>query len=312
MSKPIKFDIYQHVTDRIVAAIENGTAGAWRMPWHYQAPSPENVRGCAMMPQNVAGRPYRGINVWLLMSEKLSKGYSADVWATYNMWKAAGANVRKGEKGTLIVFWKQKTVADENDETKTKKILLARGYSVFNADQVDNWQPKAKPAKARTVAERIAHAETFFAGIAVPVQHGGNRACYIPSIDEIRLPTFEQFKAPADYYATRGHETVHATGHENRCNREFGKRFADNAYAFEELVAELGAAYLCAHLELTNDPRPDHAAYVNNWLKVLKGDKKAVFTAASAAQKAVDWIINAAGEAATAEDDDAAELEMAA
>jgi antirestriction protein ArdC len=125
------------------------------------------------------------------------------------------------------------------------------------------------------------------------------------------MPTFEQFKTPVDYYATRGHETTHATGHVNRCNREFGKRFGDSAYAFEELVAELGAAYLCAHLELANEPRADHAAYVNNWLTVLKGDKKAIFTAASQAQKAVDWIINTAGDAAESAENDV-ELEMAA
>lgn len=307
----IKFDIYQHVTDRIVAAIESGNAGTWRMPWHFQAP--DSVRGFAMRPCNVAGRPYRGINVPLLLSEKMSKGYNSDVWGTYKAWQAAGANVRKGEKGTVIVFWKQLTVTDENDETKTKKIMMARGYSVFNSDQVENWQPKAKPAKVRTVADRIEHAETFFAAIPVKVEHGGNRAFYSPTFDQIGMPKFEQFKTPTDYYSTRGHETTHATGHASRCDREFGKRFGDNAYAFEELVAELGAAYLCAHLELANEPRADHAAYVNNWLKVLKGDKKAIFTAASQAQKAIDWVIEAAGEAAGgAEDDDAAELEMAA
>lgn len=307
----MKTDIYQHVTDRIVAAIESGNAGEWRMPWHRQAP--DNYRGFAMRPCNVAGRPYRGINVPLLMAEKLAHGYASDVWATFNMWKAAGACVRKGEKGTLIVFWKQLTVVDENDETKTKKIMMARGYFVFNADQVEGWQPKAKPAKVRTVAERIEHAETFFAGINVPVQHGGNRACYIPSIDEIHMPKFEQFKTPVDYYATRGHETVHATGHASRCNREFGKRFGDEAYAFEELVAELGAAYLCAHLELSNEPRPDHAAYCATWIKRMKEDKRAIFTAASKAQNAVDWVIAAAGEAAGgAEDDAETEMEMAA
>lgn len=313
MKTETKFDIYQHVTDRIVAAIESGNVGTWRMPWHHQAP--DNVRGFAMQPTNVAGRPYRGVNVWLLMSEKLAKGYNSDVWGTYKAWQAAGAHVKKGEKGTLIVFWKQLTIRERDEvtgEDKAKKILLARGYSVFNADQVADWQPKAKPVKVRTVAERIEHAETFFGKLPVTVNHGGNRAYYSPSGDFIGMPTFEQFKTPMDYYATLGHENVHSTGHATRCNREFGNRFGDQAYAFEELVAELGAAFLCAHLELTNEPRADHAAYVNNWLKVLKGDKRAVFTAASKAQAGVDWLITAAGETAVSDDDETPEMDMAA
>lgn len=302
------FDIYQHVTDRIVTAIESGNAGTWRMPWHHQAP--DNVRGFAMRPCNVSGRPYRGINVPLLLSEKMSKGYNSDVWGTYKAWQAVGAHVNKGEKGTVIVFWKQLTVEDENDNTKTKKIMMARGYSVFNADQVEGWQPKVKPA--RTVAERIEHAEVFFAAIPVTVEHGGNRAFYSPTFDQIGMPHFSQFKTPTDYYSTRGHETTHATGHASRCDREFGKRFGDEAYAFEELVAELGAAYLCAHLELANEPRPDHAAYCATWIKRMKEDKKAIFTAASKAQTAVDWIVAAGDAIGSAEDDDAAELDMAA
>lgn len=301
------FDIYQHVTDKIVAAIESGVAGKWRMPWHQQAP--DNVRGFAMRPMSVSGHSYRGINVWLLMSEKLANGYASDVWGTYKAWQAAGAHVAKGQKGTLIIFWKR-IIIEDRDTKEEKPILIAKGYNVFNADQVEGWEPKARPVK--TAAERIETAETFFATIPATVNHGGNRACYIPLIDEINMPTFAQFKTPEDYYSVRGHETVHWTGAKSRCDREFGKRFGDEAYAFEELVAELGAAYLCAHLEIANEPRPDHASYLAHWLDVLKADKRAIFTAASAAQKAVDFIIGHSEAAEAEEGGEAAELELAA
>lgn len=297
-----RVDLYQHVTDKIVAAIESGSAGKWVMPWHRQPVA--NSRGFAMMPESVSGRPYRGINVWLLMAEKLAAGYTSDVWGTYKAWAATGAHVRAGQKATLIIFWKKLVIKerDETGEEKPKSILMARGYNVFNADQVEGWQPKAKPTLP--AATRIEAAEAFFAGIPADVRHGGNRAYYTAGGDFIGLPEFAQFHNAEAYYATRGHETVHWTGHKSRCNREFGARFGDKAYAFEELVAELGAAYLAGHLAIANDPRPDHAAYLANWLEVLKGDKRAIFTAASRAQAAVDFII---GEAADAEEDDASE-----
>lgn len=297
-----KFDIYQHVTDRIVAAIESGNAGKWQMPWHVQANA--KTTGMMTLPRNVSGRAYRGINIWLLLAEKLEKEYSSDLWATYNGWAAKGAQVRKGERGTLIVFWKQLTVKDETDADKPKKIFMARGYNVFNADQVDNFVPKAIPELP--ISERIAAAEDFFAKVPAVVEHGGNRACYSPMLDKIQLPNFEQFHSAEAYYTTRGHETVHWTKQPERCDRDFSKKHGDAAYAFEELVAELGAAFLCAKLQIANEPRPDHAAYLTNWLSVLKDDKRAIFTAASKAQKAVDFIIAATGE--EAEEADAMEL----
>ena len=139
-------------------------------------------------------------------------------------------------------------------------------------------------------AERIGHAEAFFAAIGADIQHGGARACYVPSLDQIRMPPFEAFRDPIAYYATLAHETTHLTGHPSRCDRDLRGRFGDEAYAAEELVAELGAAFVCADLALTPEPRPDHAAYVASWLKVLLGDKRAIFTAAAKAQQAADWM----------------------
>lgn len=293
----VKKDVYQVVTDRIVAMLENADHGKWVMPWHRTT---ENRVGAFAIPTNTQGREYRGINVWLLLATKLDKSYASDVWGTYNAWSAAKAQVRKGEKATEIVFWQSVKVTETDPETgkmKIKMIPVARFYNVFNADQVENYTAKPKPQLP--VADRIANADIFFAALPARVLHGGNRAYYSPSTDHIQLPTFEQFHSSEAYYATRGHETVHWTGDKSRCDREFGKRFGDEAYAFEELVAELGAAFLCAHLDIENEPRADHAAYLATWLKRCKEDKRAIFTAASKAQKAVDFILAAAGEDAT-------------
>jgi len=294
-----RLDIYQHVTDTIVSALESGSAGKWVMPWHSVAQ--EGHKGFAIMPSNVDGRGYRGINVWLLMSAKLAAGYTSDTWGTFKAWKAKGASVRKGQHGTLIVFWKPIEIAELDAKGKPKVIPIAWGYNVFNADQVENYTPKAKPTVAPEL--RIASAESFYTAVPAIVNHMGNRAFYNVNRDCVTLPPFAQFKTPEDYYSTRGHETVHWTGHATRMKREFGQRFGSDAYAIEELVAELGAAFLCAHLQISNEPRPDHAAYLANWLSVLKSDKKAIFTAASQAQKAVDFIIaKAEGQPAPAAD----------
>jgi antirestriction protein ArdC len=289
------FDIAQTVTDHIIRSIEAG-AGKWVMPWH-------NVSGGMNVdPINITtGRRYRGMNVWLLMIAAQNAGYDSNVWGTYKAWQAKGATVRKGEKSTMVVFWKQTNykLKDENGEETDKKGMMLRYYNVFNSAQVDGYTPKEIPVLP--IEQRIENAEAFFEALGADIQHGGNRAFYAPSKDKIVLPEFKQFKDAESYYATRGHETVHWTGHESRCAREFGRRFGDNAYAFEELVAELGSAFLCAHLGLANEPRPDHASYINNWLEVLKGDKKAVFTAASKAQAALDFLTKEEEEEEVAE-----------
>jgi antirestriction protein ArdC len=160
---------------------------------------------------------------------------------------------------------------------------------VFNAAQVDGYTPK--PDADTPIEQRIEHAEAFFGRINARVVHQGNRAFYTPDADSITLPPFPAFFTPTDYYSTRAHESGHWTAKADRCNRELGKRFGDNAYSVEELVAELTAAFVCAHLGLSTEPRPDHAQYIGSWLKVLKADKRAIFTAASKAQQAADYLI---------------------
>lgn len=277
-------DIYQRITDRIIAAIEAGV-GDWRMPWH------SRNGGAPVLPVNaVSGRPYRGVNVVALWAATQAAGYPTGIWATYKQWRECGAQVRKGEQSAPVVFWKpldDDQEAEEGDEQPGRR-FLARGYHVFNAAQVDGYSlPDIAP---QPEGERIAHAEEFFAGVGATVRHDGNRAFYSPVGDFIQMPPFAAFCDPVAYYATLAHETVHYTGHPARCARDMKGRFGSDSYAAEELVAELGAAFLCADLALTSEPRPDHAAYVASWLKVLKADSRAIFTAASKAQQAADWL----------------------
>ena len=213
-----------------------------------------------------------------------SNNYRSGIWATYAQWQELGAQVRKGEKSAFIVFWKfpnHVEETEEGEEEENKRGPIARGYNVFNADQVDGYSLPDIPALPQT--ERIESADRFFAALNADIRHGGARAYYSKTEDFIQLPPFDVFKESAAYYATLAHESIHWVGAPHRLNRDLKGRFGDEAYAAEELVAELGAAFLCADLNVENQPRPDHAAYVQNWLKVLRNDKRAIFTAASKA-----------------------------
>lgn len=283
-------DIYQTVTDQIVRMIENG-AGEWRMPWHVDKAAIASLP--IHMPHNVSGRAYRGINVPILWAASHAAAYTSPIWATYKQWSELGAQVKKGEKSVTIVFWKQLQVKSDNgDESETR--MMARGYAVFNVAQVDGYTAPSSPEPAEDDDKRISNADSYFANIGAVLRHGGNRAFYAPSKDSIQMPEFKQFDSPIDYYSTLAHEHVHWTSHKTRCDRELGKRFGDAAYAMEELIAELGAAFVCATLGLSNEPRKDHAAYLQSWLKVLKSDKRAIFAAASRAQAAADYLAQAA------------------
>lgn len=284
-SKQERADVYQRVTNQIIAAIERG-AGEWCMPWHKLAAetfAPVNV---------VSKKSYRGVNVLSLWATAAEKRYQSGLWATYPQWQQLGAQVRKGETSTVVVFWKFDRLEEEaqsDDEEKTeRRSILARGYHVFNACQVDGFS--SPPVEMLPPAQRIEKAERFFAQLGAEIRHGGNRAFYNKAGDYIQLPHFEIFKETTAYYATLGHESTHWSGAPGRLNRDLKGRFGDQSYAAEELIAELGAAFLCADLGIANEPRPDHAAYVQNWLKVFREDKRAIFTAASKAQQAVDWM----------------------
>ena len=281
-----KSDIYQTVTDAIVAALESGVkAGDFVLPWN---------KGDALhMPRNVAsGKHYRGINVLQLWCAAEAKGYTRGIWGTYKQWQEAGAQVRKDERATSIVFWKPlagKESTNEAGEIVTGRGgMVAKGYAVFNADQVDGWQAPAEPAPLSEGA-RDAQVDAYFAALGGKIVHGGGRACYVPNQDMIRMPDFASFHHGHGYYSTLAHEYTHWTGHASRLGRNLSTRFGEQAYAAEELVAELGAAFTCALAGLSPVPRLDHASYIASWIKVLKNDKKAIFSASAKAQQAVDY-----------------------
>jgi antirestriction protein ArdC len=293
-----KQDVYSNVTSQIIAAIENGV-GNWKMPWH-------TTGRHAFAPINVTSRrAYRGVNTLVLWAAAQQKGYEHGEWGTYRQWQDKGTQVRKGEKATTIVFWKfsNATESQDDDQAQTKpgaapRLLFVRGYSVFNGAQVDGYAPQ--PESVTPILNRIDGAESFFGNIGATIRHGGNRAYYSPVADQIQMPPFDSFEDNIPYYGTLAHEHCHWTAKPGRTDRQLGKRFGDNAYAVEELVAELGAAFVCAHLGLSTEPRPDHARYIQSWLKVLNADKRAIFTAASKAQQAADYLIEQSEKGAVA------------
>jgi antirestriction protein ArdC len=285
-----RFNVYAAVTNKIIGAIERG-AGAYRCPWHASGP-------LLTLPTNAATlAEYRGVNVLALWVDALSKGYPTGMWASYKQWQNVGAQVRSDEHGALIVFYKRAELTpNEPDDHDTHSDLrfYARASWVFNASQVDGFTPPQ--SETRTEVERIQEAEAFVEAIAPNVQHGFQMACYRRKADTIEMPDREAFvgtetSSPTEsYYATLLHELTHWSGAPHRLNREGGKRFGDDAYAMEELVAELGAAFMCAAFGIASEPRTDHAAYIATWLKVLKQDNRAIFTAASKAQEAFEHL----------------------
>lgn len=284
-------DVYSRVTARIVADLEQG-ARPWLKPW-----SVTHTAGRITRPLRANGQPYRGMNVLLLWSEAVANGYAAPIWMTYKQAQELGAQVRKGERGSLVVYANSvtKTETDAQGEEHERSIPFMKGYTVFNVEQVEGLPAHyyAQPANPQPMAERIESVERFTKATRADVRHGGNRAFYAPARDFVQMPPFEAFKDAESYYATLTHELTHWTGHASRCQREFekGHRFGSEGYAFEELVAELGAAFLCADLGITPEVRDDHAAYLASWLKVLKQDKRAIFSAAAHAQRAADYLL---------------------
>jgi antirestriction protein ArdC len=284
----VRQDVYTRVTAKVIADLEAGIR-TWMKPW-----SGDNAAGKINLPLRHCGTPYRGINILLLWGEALEKGYASAKWMTYRQAQELGGQVRKGERGSLVVYANSvtKTDAGENGEDVEREVHFMRGYTVFNTDQIDGLAADyyAKPEPKGEPMQRIEAAESFFAATGARIQHGGNMAFYAPSQDVIRLPHPEAFRDAESYAATKAHELTHWTAHESRLARTLGKRFGDDAYAAEELVAELGSAFLCSALGITPEVRDDHAAYLGHWLKVLKADKRAIFTAAAHAQRAVDFL----------------------
>jgi len=282
-------DLYARVTDRIIADLEHGVR-PWLKPWNAG-----HAAGRITRPLRHNGTPYSGINVLLLWSEAVARGFSAPFWMTFRQAAELGGHVRKGETGSLVVYANRirKTETDEDGNEAEREIRFLKGYTVFNVEQIDGLPAHyAAPAVAvLDLVARIADAERFLTGCGAIVHHGGNRAYYSPGSDSIQLPPFESFRDAESYYATFAHELTHWTGHSSRLDRDFGrKRRGDEGYAREELVAELGSAFLAADIGLTPEPRDDHAAYIGHWLAVLKGDKRFIFSASAHAQRAADFL----------------------
>ncbi|HLH93944.1 MAG TPA: zincin-like metallopeptidase domain-containing protein [Xanthobacteraceae bacterium] len=286
----MRTDVYERITNQIVTELERGVR-PWLKPWNA-----EHAAGRITRPLRANGMPYQGINVLMLWSASVANGYAAPIWMTFKQALDLKAHVRKGETGSLVVY-ADKIIRTETDagtgEETEHAIPFLKAYTVFNVEQIDGLPAHfhAQPAARTGTVERIDRAERFLAATGANVVHGGSQPCYVISTDNIHLPCIDFFRDAESYYAVRAHETVHWTRHTSRLARDLGrKRFGDEGYAMEELVAELGAAFLSADLELTPEVREDHADYIASWIKVLKNDKRAIFSAASHAQRAADFL----------------------
>ena len=284
-----RVDVYTRVTAHIIEELERGVR-PWLKPWNA-----EHAAGRITRPLRHNGLPYNGINILMLWASAELQGFDCPFWMTFQQAKELGGFVKKGEHGSPVVYastFKKKDQSEDGQETEAE-IPFLKEYTVFNALQCEGLPPHftalADPPK-ETLA-RIEQAEAFFANTKADIRTGGNRAFYAVDSDYVRMPPFETFVDAESHAATLAHELTHWTKHPSRLNREFGrKRWGDEGYAMEELVAELGSAFLCADLHITPEVRADHAAYLANWLKVLKDDKRAIFSAASHASKAVDFL----------------------
>ncbi|HEX8643716.1 MAG TPA: zincin-like metallopeptidase domain-containing protein [Allosphingosinicella sp.] len=290
-SSATRTDVYQTVTDTIIAAIERG-AGNFIMPWHGS--------GIARPQNALTQSDYHGVNVLMLWAEACLRGFSTGWWATYKQWQEAGGQVRRHEKASTIVFFKRLDDEDEDQEGREgegrRARAVARASRVFNADQVEGWSGLPKVYRYGSSAEVIMAVASLANSSGAAIRHGGNVACYRINDDRIDLPPVEAFvgtptSSPSQAYAaTLLHELVHWTGAVHRLDRGFGEGFDKEKLAAEELMAEIGAAYLCADLGVSNQPRPDHAAYVAHWLKLLRDDRRAIFTASRLADRAATYL----------------------
>ena len=293
-----RVDIHQTITNKIIAAIERGV-GAWTMPWH--RPGTHFI-----IPKNaLTERSYRGSNILSLWIDAEEKAFTHQIWATYRQWAELGAQVRKAEKSSLIVKygkWIPKDAlkgepASQDDEESPERLYAKAAY-VFNVAQVDGFTPPDIAPRV-DLTERLENVENFVANTRAEISYGGSRAFYRrPPADIIVLPERRWFEPTATstatetFYATLLHECAHWSGAEHRLNREHGRRFGDEAYAFEELVAEIASGILCAELGISSSLREDHVQYIAHWLDILKNDKKAVFAAASQASHASEYLFS--------------------
>jgi len=279
----MKLNVYEIITEKIISLLSQGVI-PWSKPWKPEAGEHMNL---------VSGKPYRGINVFLLGCA----GYDSPFWLSFKQAKKLGGSVKKGEQGSIVVFWKWiiKEEIEDNGEKKYKKIPLLRYYTVFNLEQCEGIDAPAPVLEPVEKKNPIKEAQTIVDGMPnrPAIVHGGNAAAYSPAPDRIKMPELEQFVSSEEYYSTLFHEMTHSTGHASRIGRkdiEHVKPFGSVEYSKEELIAEMGAAFLCAVAGIENKTINNSAAYIQGWLKELKNDKKMVVFAAAAAQKAADYI----------------------
>lgn len=290
--KAARVDIYARITDRIVAELEKGVR-PWMQPWRST-----NAIGRVTRPLRHNGLPYSGMNVLLLWSEAIARGFASPMWMTFKQALELGGAVRKGETGSMVVFASRftRTETDAAGEEVDREIPFLKAYSVFNIAQIDGLPDHyygQKPEPVRDPIARIEHADCFFANTGAVIRHGGDRAYFSPATDHIQMPLLETFRDAASYVATLSHEATHWTSTPHRVNRDLSRYARDRSErAREELIAELGSCFLCADLGIAPElePRPDHASYLGSWLKVLADDKRAIFSAAAHAQRAVAFL----------------------
>lgn len=274
-------NLHAEITERILSALEAGVV-PWRKPWHEY--------GSGAMPRNaITGRAYSGVNVPLLWMARDEAKYSTSRWLTYKQALEAGGNVRKGEKGSPVVY--VGAMEKEKDDGDKEKIVFLKSFTVFNIQQCDGLEALDDTTPpAINPGERDGLAEAFLTASGANITHGEARAYFASKQDRINLPLFESFTGSAEYYSTAFHELTHWTGHESRLNRTFGKRFGDASYSAEELVAELGSAFLCAEFGYDNETLDNSAAYIGHWRDVLKANDRLFAAAAAAASKAHDYL----------------------
>ena len=282
-------DLYDRITTTIIEQLEAGTR-PWQKPW-----TGDNTTPFAIPANGTTGKKYRGINIPLLWIASEAGQYASHEWASFRQWQTQKECVAKGEKGTMIIYYDM--LEREQEGGEVKRVPFIKSSYVFNRCQLVSYTPEAvAPKEVEPLVFRAVNTDLFVENTGAIVEHRDGGACYSPMQDRIYMPQVASFidtqtsTAAENYYSTLLHELSHWSGRPDRCNRKLDGRFGSNAYAFEELIAELSAAFLCAELEITDVPRPDHAAYLASWLTVLKEDKKAILTASSEASKAVDYL----------------------
>jgi len=276
-------DVYQIITDRLLTILEAGTV-PWRKPWNYgREKGPLNL---------VSRRHYQGINCFLLACTS----YDSPYWLTFRQAQGLGGRVRKGEKGSTVILWKIYEKVDPKAEDGKKRLPILRYYTVFNAEQCEGITAPAPDVTTWNEHNPIEEAEAVILAMPNPptIEIGGTRACYSPSRDRVRVPDLFRYEKAEEYYSTMFHELAHSTGHSSRLNREGivdHHYFGDQVYSREELVAEMAAAFLCGHTGIENATIKNSAAYLQSWIRTLRGDKKLAITAGGQAQKAADYIL---------------------